>query len=101
MECFFGRVIKQYYAKHTSGFELDDLHEVLHKVHDQFPTIKSRIMQLNSTPVDKTIAEKVERDLDKRLAAEVLTGQDILHISQWALNNRITYEINYQKEINN
>jgi hypothetical protein len=88
----FGKVLGQFYKKHTKGFQIGDLKKEISFVYDYLPRIENRIKQLDSRPVTDGIKENVEKELGKKVAKDVLNRS---HESQWQLYNAITHMISH------
>jgi len=88
----FGKVLCQFYKKHTKGFQIGDIQNELSMMYDQLPRIENRIKNLDSLPVTDVMKENIENELGKRIAEKVL---DEDHQSQWALYNAITHFISH------
>ncbi|MCP4583790.1 MAG: DUF932 domain-containing protein [candidate division Zixibacteria bacterium] len=88
----FGKVLGQFYKKHTKGFQIGDLKKEISAVYDCLPKIENRIKQLDSRPVTDGIRENVQKELGKKVSQEVL---DRSHQSQWALYNAITHLVSH------
>ena len=68
----FGKVLAQFYGRHTSGFSLEQLRRSLGSAYDALPTIERRIHAMEAAPVPTALTERIERELGKRMAEAVL-----------------------------
>lgn len=89
----FGKVLGKFYAKHTSGIQLDNLAEQVHTTYDQIPVIKERIDILQNIGVSKTLHESVEKQLGKTVA-KYLQEQPSPE-NQWILYNYLTWYVSH------
>ena len=94
----FGDVMAKMYHRHTRGFELSQLSEKLDEAIETFPVINHRIRQLERTPVDAELVDRVEKHISKRLAQQVIEEQELDSISQWKLFNKLTYFVSHDLE---
>ncbi len=94
--CVFGKVLSQFYGRHTQGFQISNLRKTLTETYDMIPTIQNRIDELRSMPVTGKLKEDVEKEVGKRMAKEVLPTADML--SQWQLYNALTNIISHSIE---
>lgn len=94
--CVFGKVLSQFYARHTQGFQISNLRKTLTKTYDMIPAIQNRINELNSLPVTDQVKEDLEKEVGKRMSKEVLPNADML--SQWQLYNALTHIISHSIE---
>jgi hypothetical protein len=94
--CVFGKVLSQFYGRHTQGFQIANLRETLTATYDMIPTIQNRIDELRSLPVTGKLKEDVEKEVGKRMANEVLPNS--VHLSQWQLYNALTHIISHSIE---
>ena len=93
----FGKVLGQFYGKHTAGLNLTNLKEQVEKTYDTIPVIKRRIDLLQNTIVSSDLKEEVTQRLGKSISKYV-TEQEGKHrktISQWMLYNYLTYYISH------
>lgn len=91
----FGKVLGQFYSRHTSGFAIEDVEKALLIAYDKVPEIQSKIRELESKSVTRKIREAVKKELGKRMADQVLIRQ---RMSQWHLYNLITHVISHTME---
>ncbi len=80
----FGRVLAQYYARHTKGFNAGYLKEILRIACEQLPLVQNRITSLDSEPVTEELRNRIEREIGKRIAKRVFDTQPE---SQWQAYN--------------
>ena len=92
----FGKVLSQYYARHTQGFQITNLRKTLTETYDMIPAIQNRINELRSMPVTEQVKEDLEKEVGKRMAKEVLPDAGTL--SQWNLYNLLTHLISHSIE---
>ena len=95
--CIFGKVLSQFYGKHTQGFQITNLRKALTETYDMIPTIQHRIDELQSMPVTDQIKEDLEKEVGKRMAKEALPNAEML--SQWQLYNVLTHIISHNVEM--
>ena len=88
----FGAVLGQLYKRHTSGFELENLETELSRMSDLMPRVQNRISDLDSRPITTAIREDVEKDLGKKVSAQIFQSE---YESQWKLYNAITYLVSH------
>jgi hypothetical protein len=88
----FGKILGMIYKRHTSGFELENLNTELSRMSELMPRIQNRITDLDSRPVTTVIREEVEKDLGKKVAAQIFQSD---YESQWKLFNAITYLVSH------
>lgn len=91
----FGKLLARFYHRHTQGFQIENLKSSLVKAYTALPQIQERIQHLEALPVTEEIKEKVETDIGKRIAKEVLTDRPM---SQYQLYDAITYIISHSVE---
>ena len=91
----FGKVLSKFYARHTKGFDLENLRESLSRSYELIPGIQNRIGELESRPVTSEMKADVETHLGKRIAKDVLAEEKV---SQWVLLNAITHIISHAIE---
>lgn len=94
----FGKVLSKYYSRHTKGFSFDDLGEKLAEARSYFPEIQERINRLEHLRVDEQLVENVSDKISKRLAEQSIAEEEIGHITQWRLLNRLTNKISHEME---
>jgi hypothetical protein len=94
--CVFGKVLSQFYGRHTQGFQIANLRETLTATYDMIPAIQHRIDELRSMPVTDQVKVDLEKEVGKRMAKEVLPNADML--SQWQLYNALTHVISHSIE---
>jgi hypothetical protein len=92
----FGKVLSQFYARHTQGFQISNLRKTLTETYDMIPAIQNRINELRSLPVSAQVKEDLEKEVGKKMAKEVLPNADML--SQWQLYNALTHIISHSVE---
>jgi hypothetical protein len=88
----FGKILGTIYKRHTSGFELENIETELSRMSDLMPRIQNRIADLDSRPITSDIREEVEKDLGKKVAAQIFQSE---YESQWKLYNAITYLVSH------
>jgi hypothetical protein len=88
----FGKVLGTIYRRHTSGFQMDNLHNELSRMSDLMPRIQNRIADLDSHPITPMMKEEVEKELGKRVATQIFQTE---YESQWKLYNAITYMVSH------
>ena len=93
----FGKVLSQFYVRHTQGFQIANLRNALTETYDMIPVIQNRIDDLRSLPVTDQVKEDLENEVGKRMAKEVLSNADA--ISQWQLYNVLTHVISHHVEM--
>jgi hypothetical protein len=89
----FGEVLSKYYARHTSGIQIENLKEQVQSTYDQIPVIKERIDILKRLDVTDTLTNKVEETLGKRIVKYI--NEQSPAENQWALYNMLTYYISH------
>ncbi|MCB0276237.1 MAG: DUF932 domain-containing protein [Calditrichaeota bacterium] len=88
----FGKVLEQFYGRHTSGFRLGEVAGRIGQATLALPGIQQRIGFLEKAPVDKGIQERVEKTMGKRLTKRVMPE---IHPNQWSLYNALTHIISH------
>jgi len=91
----FGKLLAKFYHRHTKGFQIENLKESLVEAYEALPHIENRIRQLENLPVTESIKAKVEENLGKKMAKEVI--QDV-PMNQYQLYDAITYIISHAIE---
>ena len=91
----FGKILSKYYAKHTKGFKIGNLKDVLSDTYNQIPSIQDRIKELESTPVTEELMKSVEKGVGKKLSKRVF---DQRPITQWEMYNGLTNYISHVME---
>jgi hypothetical protein len=88
----FGKILGTIYKRHTSGFQMDHLHNELSRMSDLMPRIQNRITDLDSRPITPIMKEDVEKELGKRVSTQIFQSE---YESQWKLYNAITYLVSH------
>jgi hypothetical protein len=91
-----GDVLGKYYARHTKGFEAQNIQKQFDDVSGRIQVIGERISQLDQLPVDKELMQQVQKVLGKRRLAEIACTDTLPDVSQWELYNRITWLVSHQ-----
>jgi len=91
----FGKMLGQFYSRHTSGFAIEEMEKALLGAYEKIPEIQAKIQELESKSVTRKIREAVKKELGKKMAEQVLVRQ---RISQWQLLNLITHIISHTME---
>lgn len=89
----FGKVLSKYYAKHTSGIQLDNLAEQVEQTYEKIPVIKERIDIMQNIGVPKGLSDSVEKQLGKTVARYV--QEQPAPVNQWVLYNYLTWYISH------
>jgi hypothetical protein len=92
----FGKVLNQFYGRHTKNFDLGNISSSIRKTVEELPAIQNRIRELEYSPVTPDLQESVEAHLGKTIARKVLETDRPL--SQWELYNNITHIISHDME---
>lgn len=95
-----GEMLEKFYHRHTSGFNLHGLKQVVENVIDKIPEVRDQIRYLDSIRTDEQIVKKVNKGATKKMKEAVGTidasGDMVVpSISQWELYNRLTYFISH------
>ena len=90
----FGNVLSKFYARHTTGLNIQNIKEELQSTYEKIPKIKERIDQLLHKKADDEIKNKIEDELGKTVSSYISSHKEVIH--QWALYNIITYYISHQ-----
>jgi hypothetical protein len=85
----FGKILGKYYKKHTQNINLNNLKEQVEQTYDSIPVIKNRIDILQNLSVGKSLMDKVEETMGKRIMKYVKEQPKPAH--QWALYNYLTW----------
>lgn len=89
----FGKVLAKFYARHTSGIQLDNLSEQVALTYEQIPVIRERISILQNIGVTKQLQESVEKQLGKTVAKYV--QEQPVADNQWILYNYLTWYVSH------
>lgn len=100
----FGQVLAKYYAKHTKGFDLNDLKQTLEETYSQIPDIQQRLEVLESLRVSESfeneIKDKMGIKLHKQLLWEnnqnplnTLNQLQLFHLVTNIISHRIRHEL--------
>ena len=89
----FGKVLSQYYARHTSGVEIDNLKERVESTYDQIPVIKQRIEILQNLEVTETLREEVTKSLGTTITKYVEDQPE--PENRWVLFNYLTWYVSH------
>lgn len=91
----FGKLLAKFYHRHTKGFQIENLKESLVEAYEALPHIQDRIHQLEALPVTESIKTKVEDNLGKKIARDVIEEYPM---NQYQLYDAITYVISHAIE---
>ena len=92
----FGNVFSKFYARHTSGIELNNIKEQIEQTYEQIPVIKQRIEILQHLQVTEVFRKEVDERLGKTAAKYI--NEQMPPVNQWALYNYLTYYISHLVE---
>lgn len=92
----FGKTLSKFYSRHTSGFNLKDLIQRVHKTYDRIPVIQDRINILQNINITKTLNEAIEKQLGKNVIEHI--QEQPAAENQWVLYNIITWYISHVVE---
>ncbi|MBI2417238.1 MAG: DUF932 domain-containing protein [Ignavibacteriales bacterium] len=92
----FGKVLAKFYARHTSGIQLDNLSEQVALTYEQIPVIRERISVLQNIGVTKQLQESVEKQLGKTVTKYVQEQPQA--DNQWILYNYLTWYVSHVVE---
>ncbi len=96
----FGKVLSQYYRKHTSGLELKNLKAQLESTYQKIPVIQNRIEILQNSKVTRKVRRNVEDELGKKVTKHIHEQEKQYKrcANQWILYNVITFYISHMVE---
>ena len=92
----FGKVFSRFYGRHTKNLEISNIAETLKQSVDHLPVIQSRIHELEDRVMTPELAEKVEKEIGKKIAMESITPN--IPQSQWTVYNNITNHISHSMD---
>ncbi len=100
----FGEVLKSFYAKHTSGFKIEDLRLEMEDAYKKIPQVKHRyetLQRINATSVFKDV-EEIEEVFGKKCVKEQEITKDKLEkMKAYTLLCMLSYYISHNVSIQN
>lgn len=94
----FGHVIKSFYSKHTSGFDITELRLEMEEAYKKIPLVKQRydiLQRINATEVIKKV-EDIELEFGKKIVKDKeITQESLESMKAYTLLNLLTNYVSH------
>ncbi|MAT40104.1 MAG: hypothetical protein CL946_10930 [Ectothiorhodospiraceae bacterium] len=93
----FGEVLSKFYGKHTQGFDVRNLRQVLESTYDKIPVIKHRIEAMQNTRPSNELRADIQKKIGKKAMnyVEQQESESRKAQNEWILYNFLTYFISH------
>ena len=93
-----GELLGKFYARHTSGFDFEEVHLHFHNALEKTTELQQKINELDSVPPTEQLMDDLQSRLGKKRFQQITDPDKAYEQSQWKLLNDITHYISHEVE---